>query len=229
MPCTPCAPRWPWPAGLCSAGSWAGTWLLRRHYQRLAGLLANLTTSEAQDGQLLQAGGQDDALDWRQRLLVIYRLQRKRSIRQALERLEGAYTPHQQQDEGVEFEGLEGESGTSCTQSYAGGVDLQCAKQRAAQLQCPRGSKVTVQGLATFAQTLVFGERTLNQMDLMLGLMFIVSIFVLKRGPSGAIRASEADVAATEADFLAQLRRLQEERQQQEQAKQQHTNPSTTT
>ena len=74
-----------------------GAWLLRREHERLAGLLAQMPTSEQEDLEMLSnipshiqltAGGEGE--DWWRQLLVQFRLRRKRALRRALERLAGA-------------------------------------------------------------------------------------------------------------------------------------------
>lgn len=73
--------------------SWAGAWLLRRERARLAGLLAQMPTSEKEDQELLDSGR---LAGLEQRMPVTFRLQRKRALRQAIERLDGALLAGQQ-------------------------------------------------------------------------------------------------------------------------------------
>ncbi|GAB4820914.1 hypothetical protein N2152v2_007960 [Parachlorella kessleri] len=64
------------------------SWAEKYEYKRLASLLASMPTTEEQDLALLEGGSLDS---WRQRLLVRFRLQRKRGLRLALQRMEQAW------------------------------------------------------------------------------------------------------------------------------------------
>lgn len=70
-----------------SAGSWMGRIALRREYGRLASLLAAMPTTDGEDEALLAGGSLGGRTE---ELLVRFRLQRKRALRRALERLDNA-------------------------------------------------------------------------------------------------------------------------------------------
>ena len=72
----------------CTVSSAAPSWAEKYEYKRLAARLANMPTTEEHDLALLEGGSLDS---WRQRLLVRFRVQRKRGLRQALQRMEQAW------------------------------------------------------------------------------------------------------------------------------------------
>jgi hypothetical protein len=64
----------------------------RWEYDRLAGRLASMPTTEWQDLELLRSV---QVADWKRLLLVRFRLQRKRALRLALERMEQSWVAHE--------------------------------------------------------------------------------------------------------------------------------------
>lgn len=152
-----------------SGRTWVGAWLRRQEHARLAGLLAEMPTSEAED-QALLAGGQ--ALSVQRQLAVQFRLRRKQALRRALERLELTCGPSSLHSAARADNGS-ADAGQGSSTGLLGGHSLQqCASAMGGWRELP-------QMLAEAADALAL----VNGMHLRLAVIFVLSVGTLLLRP----------------------------------------------